>query len=403
MQLASETQQPKTARILQSWISSYAEFTADTEAPSEFHMWTAVSTIAAALNRKCWIDMGSFSIFPSMYIVFVAPPGVATKSTTAGIGNSMLEETESIPLAAASGTWQAMLDELQESAKVITLEPGKPAVTISPMHVFASELGTFLNMSDNGMIDVLVDLWDGKPHFTRRTRGSGEVRIPRPYLNMIGCTTPSWLANNAEEYFLGGGFFSRTIFVYANEKEKLIPYPEDTLNRSLRAKLVSDLERIAEMKGEFTLTPEAKAWGSEWYINTYQNTPPHLQGEKFQGYIARRQNHLHKVAMVVSASERCDRLITLEHLIVSEGMLTLAENNLCTIYDSIVTNDKVGAYKKVKDVLRTNGQSTKQALYLELAHVISHQDFEDALRAVLFSGEAKQMQKGSEVWIRWSS
>lgn len=389
------------ARKLESWISTYAEFTQQTEAPAEFHMWTAVSTIAAALNRKCWIDMGSFNIYPSMYIIFVAPPGVATKSTTAGIGNSMLEETEVIKLASSSGTWQAMLDEIAECERVVTVQPGKPSITISPIHIFASELGTFLNASDGEQVDVLTDLWDGKSKFKRRTRGSGVQEIVRPYINLLGCTTPAWLTKNAEEHFIGGGFFSRTIFVYASKKERLIPYPTDTFNYSLRKDLVNDLERIGEMKGEFTLDPEAKEWGAKWYVETYENTPAHIKGEKFQGYIARRQNHLHKVAMVVSASQSSSMVITKEHMIIASNMLYVAENNLKTIYDSIVTNDKVGAYKLTKQTIQRLGKSTKPLLFQELAHKLSYQDFEDACKALVFSGEVAQMQSAGQILLRW--
>lgn len=394
-------QAQKKARKLESWISTYAQFTQETEAPAEFHMWTAVSTIAAALNRKCWIDMGSFNIYPSMYIIFVAPPGVATKSTTAGIGNSMLEEAEAIRQASASGTWQGMLDELAECSKVVTIEEGKPSITISPIHVFASELGTFLKVHDGEQIDVLTDLWDGKPHFKRRTRGSGEQEIIRPYINLLGCTTPSWLTKNAEEHFIGGGFFSRTIFVYANKKERLIPYPTDTFNYSLRNDLIHDLERIAEMRGEFVLTDEAKEWGGEWYVETYEKTPAHIQGEKFQGYISRRQNHLHKVAMVVSASQSSAKVITKDHMEIASKMLYVAENNLKTIYDSIVTNDKVGAYKLVKQTIQRLGKSSKPLLFQELAHKLSYQDFEDSCKALVFSGEVSQMQSAGQIILRW--
>ncbi len=306
-------------------------------------------------------------------------------------------------MAAASGTWQAMLDELQESARVITPEPGKPQITISPLHVFASELGTFLKLHDGDQVDVLVDLWDGKQKFPRRTRGSGQVDIPRPYMNLLGCTTPSWMSNNVEEYFIGGGFFSRTIFVYANKKERLIPYPEDSFNYSLRNDLVADLKKISKMTGEFTLDQEAKEWGAEWYRETYENPPSHLKGDKFQGYIARRQNHLHKVAMVISASERCDRKITKQHLEAANNMLFMAENNLKTIYDSIVTNDQVGAYKLVRHAINTLGYTSKPALYRELALRVSHSDFENSIKALLFSGECKQIQKGGEIWIKWDS
>ena len=391
-----------TPRKFSSWMAAYADYTGDTEAPAQFHMWTAVSTIAGALNRKCWIDMRTFQIFPSMYVIFVAPPGVATKSTTAGIGTSMLKETGAIDLAASSGSWQAMIDEMQESARVVTLEKGKPSVTISALQVFASELGTFLKLADGDQVDLLVDLWDGKPEFKRRLRSSGEIKIPRPYLNLLGCTTPAWLSKNAEDYFIGGGFFSRTIFVYADKKEKLIPYPDTSKDTNgLRKDLTHDLGVMSKMTGAFTLTDEAKAWGIEWYMETHTNTPLHLKGEKFQGYIARRQNHLHKVAMVISASSGNDQIITKDHMEIANGMLFMAEGDLKIIYDSIVSNDQVGSYKQVKRAISILKRSSKPALYRELAHKISYQDFETAVKALIFSQECKQMQSKGEIWLVW--
>lgn len=402
MVMANVKHQPSNGRKCANWLATYASFTEETEAPREFHLWTAISTIAAALNRKCWIDMGSFNIYPSLYIIFVAPPGIATKSTTARVGEELLADADACPMGASSMTWQAMLDELQESGQAIEFAPGKPMMTISPLHIFASELGTFLQMGDAGMIDTLVDLWDGKNNFKRRTRGSGIVTIPRPYINLLGCTTPGWLSANAESYFIDGGFFSRTIFVYADQKDRLIAYPEDTFDYTLRADLLHDLERIKELKGEFSLDKEAKEWGAQWYKDTYTAPPAHLQGDKFQAYLSRRQSHLHKIAMCVSAAEREDRLITLSHLQVAQGMLTMAELNLVQIYDSIVTNDKVGAYKQVKALVRGNSGKSKNTLFREMAHRMSYEDFNSAIQALTFAGEIKVSQMGNEIVVKWN-
>lgn len=401
LKLAATNPKPPAKRKLPSWIAGYASFTANTEAPPEYHMWTAVSTMAAAMNRKCWIDMGTFSIYPSMYIVFVAPPGIATKSTTAGIGNSMLEATEAVPLAAASGSWQGMIDELVESHQVVQLEEGKPQVTISPLHVFASELGTFLKLDDGDQVDTLVDLWDGKPRYKRRLR-SGEINVPRPYLNLLACTTPAWLTQHAKDYLLGGGFFSRTIFVYAEQKGKLIAYPESNINYTLKAELEFDLQRIAEITGEFTLTPEAKEWGTAWYEETWAQTPEHLIGDRFQGYLSRRQNHLHKVAMVVSASESSDRIITKEHLETAANMLYLSEESLRTIYESLATNDKVGAYRKVRRAVKTYQKVSKHVLFKELSSNMSYMEFEEALKGLLFAQEVRAAQQGQQLYIKWN-
>ena len=77
------------ARRLKNWIKSYADFTEVSEAPLTFDFWTGLSTISGALQRKVYIDEVKFKLFPNMYVFFVAPPGVATKSTTVGVGDCL--------------------------------------------------------------------------------------------------------------------------------------------------------------------------------------------------------------------------------------------------------------------------------------------------------------------------
>jgi hypothetical protein len=76
------------------------------------------------------------------------------------------------------------------------------------------------------MVDLLVSLWDGKQGaFEKKTKGSGSDSVENPWINLIACTTPAWIAGNFPEYMIGGGFTSRCIFVYAEKKAKLVAYP----------------------------------------------------------------------------------------------------------------------------------------------------------------------------------
>jgi len=247
MKLAPNTTAAPSQRRLPNWLGAYTDYTAHTEAPREFHSWVAISTLAGAIGRRCWIDMGMFKLYPSFYTILVAPPGIATKSTTAAIGMNLLEESEAIPVFQGSITWQAMIDALADTAHVV--EIGKKSLQMSELQVFASELGVLFDSNDMSMIDMLVDLWDGKEKFTRRTKGGGVIEVARPYVNFIACTTPSWLSSYAESYFIEGGFFSRTIFVYAEEKDRLIAYPDQSLDKGIQADLIHDLKAISELKG----------------------------------------------------------------------------------------------------------------------------------------------------------
>ena len=70
-------------RNYSDWLKAYMEYAGYGEAPKYMHFWTGVSVIAGALRRKVWIDEIYFKWYPNFYIIFVAPPGVVSKSTTA--------------------------------------------------------------------------------------------------------------------------------------------------------------------------------------------------------------------------------------------------------------------------------------------------------------------------------
>ena len=69
------------ARLITNWLQGYVEHMKLSEAPDAFHVWTGISALAGAIQRRVWIDQRIFQWTPNFYIVMVAPPGVATKTT----------------------------------------------------------------------------------------------------------------------------------------------------------------------------------------------------------------------------------------------------------------------------------------------------------------------------------
>ena len=60
-------------RALPDWIEGFMEFTDNSEAPDLFRYWTAVSCVAAALQRKTYVSLGTLTFYPNMYIILCAP------------------------------------------------------------------------------------------------------------------------------------------------------------------------------------------------------------------------------------------------------------------------------------------------------------------------------------------
>jgi len=126
-----------------NFLQAYMQYTQHSEAPDTFHFWTGVGTVAGALQRKVWIDCAYWQWVPNFYIIFVAPPGIVSKSTTAGIGMNLLKKVPRVKFGPDSATWQVLIQEMANNATVFTTPQGK-FLKQSAITVVASELGTFL-------------------------------------------------------------------------------------------------------------------------------------------------------------------------------------------------------------------------------------------------------------------
>lgn len=382
-----------TARKHPDWIKAYLEHTKMSEAPSKFHYWTAVATIAGALERKVWIDQGFFEWLPNFYIIFVSPPGIVSKSTTASIGMSLLSRLPSVRFGPQSLTWQALTKSMSDNVRSIEL-PGDVVMPMSAVTIAASELGSLIDMKDRAMIDVLVDLWDGKKGaWQRATKTAGEDKILNPFINIIGCTTPAWISDNFGKYTLGGGFTSRTIFVYACEKRRLEAYPGSVVGSGFQERisdLVHDLERINTLCGEYKLTEEAMVWGREWYEKVYaqyRNIDPYDSGAT--SFVARKQTHLHKLGMVIAAARRDKLVIEAEDLHHADLAIQSVEMDLPEVFGRIAERDEVKDAVDLISILAVMKKVPRQALFKRVFNRMTHEQFDKALSSAVQAGHVE--------------
>jgi len=315
----------------------------------------------------------------------------------------MLREVPGIHFGPDSATWQALTTAFAESTEMVDQGDGN-LLPMSAITISASELGTFLDPNNREMIDVLVDLWDGREvPWTRHTKAEGESVIANPWLNFVGCTTPAWIEGNFPEYAIGGGFTSRTIFVYAENKRHLQAYPKIAMSpefKHLHAALISDLQIIAELQGEYQLTAEATEWGTTWYEKHWASKHSHLAGDRFGGYIARKQTHIHKLALIIGAAQRDTLEITTDDLITAEELVSALEENLPSVFNRISDNRDAKYSAAVFAVLRTEGTLTKQKLWQKVYHLMSSDQFDMALGGIVKAGYATIEQQGSNLLVR---
>ena len=181
------------ARNFPDWIRGFMDYASYGEAPRYMHFWTAVSVIAGALRRKVWLDEIYFRWYPNFYIIFVAPPGIVSKSTTASIGHNLLKQVEGVQYGPDIVTWQSLVTSFANASE--SFEVNGESHTMAALTLVASEFGNLLDPSDKNMVDLFVKLWDGED-IKKETKHSGHDYVLNPWINLIACTTPSWVAGN---------------------------------------------------------------------------------------------------------------------------------------------------------------------------------------------------------------
>jgi Protein of unknown function (DUF3987) len=380
-----------TQREHHDWLSAFVEYTKHGEAPTKMYFWTGVTTIAGALRRRIWFDQAHFKWYPNLYTIIVAPPGVVSKSTTADLGMDLLRLCPGINFGPDVVTWQALFDAFCDVHEGIPFNG--ETLEMSPLTIAASELGNFLRPDDSWMVDQLVNIWDGKP-VKKRTRMDGEQVIQNPCLNLIGCTTPSWIAQNFPDYMIGGGLTSRMLFVYAEAKQAYVAYPfrhvpEDFLQR--KAALVRDLEKISNLLGPVSITPDAVTWGEEWYERWFKIEAKNIDETMLGGYINRKQTLVHKLAMILVASKGDELVIRVEDLQRAVALISDLEAEMPKVYSRIGMNPlAVAADKAVSFVARAGGRVPFVALYGYMHKAFpSNKEFEDILAGLVFSGKLR--------------
>ena len=390
------------ARHFDDWLTAYMDYAGYGEAPRHMHFWAGVSAMAGALRRKVWIDQAYFKWHPNFYIVLVAPPGIVSKSTTAGISMSLLRKVPGVRFGPDVVTWPALIEAFAASTEGFEHE-GMVHV-MSALTLESSEFGNLLDPQDKAMVDLLVALWDGKPGtFEKKTKSSGNDSVENPWINLIACTTPSWIAGNFPEYMIGGGFTSRCIFVYADKKAKYVAYPglsvPDNMEQTAE-KLVEDLTHISSLAGAYTLSPAAIHWGEAWYQRHYTLRPANLDDDRFGGYIARKQTHIHKLALILAASGGDSRIITPEHLEVADSMVTDLEPDMQFVFSKIGKSDAAFYAERLVNFVHAH---TKLPYHEAYRHVHSYfpsmRDFEDVLAGCVRAGYIRMEQQGSTMML----
>lgn len=352
-------------RRLNDWISGYIEYSQETESPLSYHIWTGISLLAAALQRRVYIKWGYEVLYPNMYIVLVGPSGKCRKGSAMNLGKDIITGL-GIKVTSESITREALIRSMKR-AVVNYIEPDTGVVRFHcSLTAMSQELSVFLGQNDVKFLADLTDWYDSLDNWVYETKTSGVDEIKGVCFNLLGATAPDWLQSILPEEAIGGGFTSRIIFIVEEQKRKTIPLPvvSERLS-SLREALREDLERIATLAGEFEFTGETKELYSAWYQKEDDKIKagnPAIDDPRFAGYCERRATHIRKLCMLFSASRGEDLLIMADDFSRAMDVLMSAEKKMSMVFSGLGSTP----YAKITEKILTFFKERKQVSRSEL-------------------------------------
>ena len=348
------------ARKLDDWLTGYIEYTENSEAPLSYHVWTGISCIAGALQRKVWINW-PVPIYTNNFIILVGPSGHARKNDAIRAGKDILKEL-AIPFIADDNTPESIIRQLSEDCTGSFFHDGRTYFQTTAT-AFTPELATFTGNRNSRFLVYLTDWYDSADKWERRTKHEGRDEITGLCFNLLGATAPDWLPYILTEEATGGGFTSRCIFVVEEDKGKIIADPN--LNKpspALRASLVHDIEAISMMMGEMTFDKQGYERYIEWYTDTMERDKAGdwaIADPLFRGYCARRATHIKKIAMCLSASESENMKISLDQFERARALMENAEGKMPKVFSSLGSAVYVKQTTEVLDFIEAHGIVSK--------------------------------------------
>jgi hypothetical protein len=306
-------------RYCNDWLGTLREYVEETESPRHFWLWSGVSCLASALQRKVSLPFGLDRLYPNLYVMLVAAPGECRKSVPMKLHQKLLNEIE-IPMFADTPTKRSFTRSLADIGETCKYDlPCGETVPQSAMTIISKEFSSFLATDPKGMIEILTDLYDSHDEWEYKTDGSGQDKLFNVCINAEIATTPKWMMTNLPEGAIGGGFTSRFVIVYGDKKHKWLSLPPEP-PKGLYKNLVADLKHIGSLSGTFRWEKAAYERYDEWY-RSIEQTQRNLKDDRLRGFVSRMHTMMLKVAMILQVSSSDDLIITATNISRSIRMM----------------------------------------------------------------------------------
>lgn len=301
-------------------------------------------------------------IFPNLYTILVAPPGIG-KTRTIMSARKFLAELPDFNIAPTSMTMASLVEFLSRSTKKHVLPKGKGILDYHTAMMIMDEWSAFMSEYSHDIIGGLTTFYDVTvPYRETRITKSRDTTIERPQLNMLAGSTPSNLMKFMPDFAWDQGFTSRIILIYSDEQRLMDDF--GSVQRAVEPDLLHDLTSIYGTIGEFTITKEWQDLVMAWRESGEGTKPSH---PKLVHYNSRRKVHLYKLSMIAAIDRGDNLVLTPDCFTTALRWLEEAEINMPLLFSAGTTTLDARAMDEIVDFIRRAGKPVPQYRVIHFA------------------------------------
>ena len=320
------------------FFDMYFDYVGETESPMIFHRWSIITSVAASLGRRGYVQLGHYKIWPNMFSMLVGVSG-CRKDSALNIAKALMKESGYNKFSSNKTSKEKFVSDLCDRNHLADDTDTRDLIqeimdckvsntTSKPAECFIAlgEFSDFLGQNNIDFITMLGALWDVPEQYEHRIKTGKSPFVDRPIISILGGSTPTGFSLTFPPDIIGQGFLSRLLLIYGEPTGKRIAWPS---RPSLDGNLVDRLKHIRTIpnESELTVQPDAKKLIGQIYNNNVAVNDP-----RFSSYQSRRHVHLLKLCGALSClnmdNNSCMGDITKDNVIEANTILHYTETRM---------------------------------------------------------------------------
>lgn len=388
------------------WGEAYKDYTKDTESAPLFHKWVGFSAVASVLARKVWLEIGRLTIYPNMYIVLTAEPGIARKTQAITYILPLLKEIAGVKLSADAITKEALTQDIA-GAMDSTMLPNGNIVEHCSLSIISKEFESFLGQKKENakMLVFLTDIFDAPDKWEYKTKGSGEDTTVAAYVNLLAATTPGSIASCVPVQAIGGGLTSRIMFIWAKGGGKKVTAPVKPAEE-FTTKIIQDLVSISRIAGPYTMSDDCYNRWDRWYQAYDEESPTRLAPDKaFRGWYSRKPLYIQKLSIINTAMRGDSRIIEWDAVARAIKDIEEAESLMGKTFNAVGRSELSPDVDSVMTEIQIRGSVSEAKLLQIMWRDVDSKKFDNVIETAIRTGKVTRTFEGPNgergIWYHW--